>query len=116
MKRILDHDPLSGVTQYHEYDPLTKMTTIETVQDVEPFLERNKQMRNDTEYSKNGIKQEWWHAASIPVVVQYKWLKDYGIDIHNADHAQKVNQMLDSPEWRYLKTTDGRIGKRIKWE
>jgi len=114
MKRLLDHDPLTGVTQYHEYDPLTKRTTIETTQDVTPFLERNKILRYNEDYSRKGIKNEWWHAATIPVVVQYKWLKDHGVDIFNKDHAQKVNQLLDSPEWGYLKTTTGKIGKRIK--
>lgn len=116
MKRILDHNPLTGVTQYHEYDPLTKRTTIETVQDVAPFLERNRVLRNDDSYSQKGIKNEWWHAATIPVVVQYKWLKDFGVDIFNNDHAQKVSQLLDSPEWAYLKTTTGKIGKRTKHE
>ena len=116
MKRILDHDPLTGITQYHEYDSLTKRTTIETVQDVTPFLERNKMLRNDENYSRDGIKNEWWHAATIPNVVQYKWLKDYGVDIYNPDHTQRVNQLLDSPEWSYLKTTAGKIGKRITHE
>ena len=115
MKRLLDFNPLTGVAQYHEYDSLTKKTTIETVQNVDRYLERNKCLRDDESYSKEGIKKEWWHAASIPVVVQYKWLKDYGVDIFNKDHAQKVNKLLDSPDWRYLKTTEGRIGKRIQW-
>jgi len=115
MKRLLDHDPLTGVTQYHEYDPLTKRTTIETVQDVTPFLERNKIRRNNEDYSREGIKNEWWHTATIPVVIQYKWLKEYGVDIYNKDHAQKVNSLLDSPDWKYLKTTTGRIGKRIQF-
>ena len=115
MKRLLDYNPLTGVAQYHEYDSLSKKTTIETVQDVTPFLERNKIFRDSDSYSKGGIKNEWWHAASFPVVVQYKWLKDYGIDIYNKDHAQKVNSMLDMAEWKYLKCTNGRIGKRIQW-
>lgn len=115
MKRLIDHDPLTGVSQYHEYDPLTKRTTIETTQDVTPFLESNKIFRDCDDYSKKGIKNEWWHTATIPVVVQYKWLKEHGVDIYNKDHAQKVNQMLDMPEWKYLKCTNGRIGKRIQW-
>ena len=116
MKRLLDHDPLRGITRYHHYDPLTKKTTIETVQDVSGILDFNHERRKDESYSKRGIKEEMWHAARIPVIIQYKWLADYGIDVWNKDHQDKVDKMLDDPEWRYLKTTTGKIGKRIQWE
>lgn len=108
MKRLLDYDPFTGVSTYHEYDPMTDRTYIETVQDVEPFLENNKRLQNDTDYSRKGIKREWWHAATIPISVQYQWMKE-GIDVMNKDHWPAVKRKLQDPEWRYLKTTTGRL-------
>lgn len=108
MKRLLEHDPLTGITQYHYYDPLTKETTIETIQDVEPILEMNRSLQNDNDYSKSGMKNEFWHAARIPNNVQYQWLKE-GIDIFNKDHWPKVKQKLNDPEWRHLRTSLGKV-------
>lgn len=108
MKRLLDYDPLTGITQYHHYDPITKTTTIETIQDVEPFLEMNKSMQNDIEYSRQGMKNEFWHAATIPVLVQYQWLKE-GIDLFDKEDWPKVRAKLNDPNWRLLRTSLGRV-------
>lgn len=108
MKRLLDYDPETGVTEIFHYDNQTGDVHIETRQDVEPILERNKALRNDEEYTKKGIKEEMWHFAHIPIVVQLKWLKKYGAE---NDPMKKGNEkllfsLLDDPEWRYLKTTN----------
>lgn len=108
MKRLLDYDPLTGITQYHHYDELTKVSTIETIQDMEPFIEMAKDLQNDSEYSKKGMKNEWWHAATIPVLIQEQWMKE-GIDLYNKDHWPKVKAKLNSPDWRYLRTSLGRV-------
>lgn len=108
MKRLLDYDPLTGITQWHHFDEMTGKTTIETVQDVEPFIEMNKKMRNDADYSRRGMKNEFWHVATIPIVVQEQWLKE-GIDIHNNDHWPAVKRKLNDPEWQYLRTSLGRV-------
>lgn len=108
-KRILDVDPFTKTITYHHYDELTDETIIETVQDVSPFLERNKRLRNDEDYKKRGIKNEWWHVGSIPQVIQEKWLREYGIDCFNKDHWPRVRRLLNDPEYRYLTTTTGRI-------
>lgn len=109
MKRLLDYDPITGVTQYFHYDELTGDWGIESVQDVEPILELNKALRNDTNYSKNGIKNEFWHVARIPVIVQEKWLREEGLDIYNRDHWKRVQRKLNNQEYKDLRTTDGTI-------
>jgi hypothetical protein len=45
-------------------------------------------------------------AASIPVVVQYEWLKRYGINVFDSDHEEGVRRLLNDPEWRYLRTSE----------
>ena len=104
-KRLLSVDPLTGLMTWHSYDPLTDETIISYTADSSPILEGNKMMANDPEYSKQGIKQEFWHYATIPVEVQMDWLINKGVDIYNRDHNAKVSQLLNDPEYRYLKTT-----------
>jgi len=109
MKRLFDYDPMTGITQYFHYNENTGGWGIESIQDVEPFIERNKKLQNEQDYSKQGIKREWWHVATIPIVIQEKWLREDGIDIYNKDHWQKVKQKLNDPDWKYLRTSLGRI-------
>lgn len=106
-KRLLFTDPITGLMTWHEYDALTDETHISYSADSKPVIERNKAVQNDTEYSKKGIKQEFWKYAEIPVEVQLDWLINKGVDIANRDHAKKMFQLLNDPEYRYLKTTSG---------
>ena len=103
MKKLLGNDYLTGISTYHSYDHHTKITTIESMQDVEPFIEKNKALHN-TDYQRQGIKNEWMHAATIPNIVQMKWLKEYGVDIYNKEHMPKIRKLLNDPDYRYLKT------------
>lgn len=108
MKRFLDKDPITGMEAYHAYDHSTGLAHIQTVQDVEPVLERNKALQN-TDHSKKGIQKSWWHCASIPNVIIEKWLNEYGINFYNKDHWPAVKKLLNSPDWRYLRTGSGKL-------
>lgn len=109
MKRLFDYDPMTGITEYFHYDEKSGKWAIETVQDVELLLDLNKAKQNNTDYSKDGMKREWWHVATIPPVIQLKWLREDGIDIYNKDHWPRVKQKLNDPDWKYLRTSLGRI-------
>ena len=106
MKRLIDIDPLTGIQTWHHYDPLTDETVIHEIQDVEPYLERAKQLRNDEDYSKDGIKNSMWHYAHIPAIFVTKLLTEHGLDVFNKDHAKAVFKILNR-EYPALKTTRG---------
>lgn len=114
-RRVLDHDDQTGVTTWFSYDDATDTSYIEEVQDVEPYLEAMKSLQNDAvsgrlnDYERRGIKNDWMHAASIPIGVQYKWLRELGVNLHNKDHWPAVRKLLNSPDWRYLRTGNARI-------
>jgi hypothetical protein len=108
-KRILDHDPYTGITTYHSYNHDTKQTLIERTQHIAPILDRNKALAADSSYRQQGMKESWWHAATIPAIVIEKWLKEEGIDVFNEDHMPKVKAKLNSSEYAYLRTSTGRI-------
>lgn len=92
---------------WFSYDSQTDETIISYTADSSPILEVNKKMANDAEYTKEGMKQEFWHYATIPVEVQMDWLINKGVDIYNKDHTKKISQLLNDPDYRYLKVTAG---------
>lgn len=104
-RRLLSSDPLTGIDTFHEYDAGTNETNIIHIGDSEPYLEANKRLANDNEYTKRGIKNEWWKYASIPPAVQVKWLIEHGVDVYNKDHGDAVLKLVNHPDYAYLKTT-----------
>lgn len=99
MKRLLDFDPDTGLTTWHDYDDTTDTTFISYDQDVAPILDANRDAANDA----TGPMGEMVHVASIPVSVQLKWFVEKGVDVLNPDHQTAVARLLDDPDWRYLK-------------
>ena len=108
MKRLLDRDPYTGISTYHDYDELTDETTIATVADVEPILEENKVVQN-TPGAFRGQTNEFWRVASIPNALIHKWLVEEGIDVFDKDHWPAVRRKLNSNEYRHLRTGGGRV-------
>lgn len=72
-------------------------------QDVEPILDHTARLRNDG-IADRGIKQDMWHYACIPPVVQMEWLVKYGVDFNKKDHLPAVLKLLNT-EYKRLKTT-----------
>ena len=107
MKRLFDHDPETGITEIFHYDWQTGDAHIETLQNTRPIVDENVKLQNDTSYSDAGIKNEMWHFARIPIVVQLQWLQKYGPenDPMRAGNEKLLFSLLNDPEWRYLKAT-----------
>lgn len=104
-KRVIDHDPLTGITTWFEYHADSDTSVVGREQDVEPILEMNKALALSDNYTRKGFRENWWHYATIPNVLIEKWKIEEGIDVFNKDHARRVYQKLNAPEYRYLKTT-----------
>ena len=106
MKRVVDYNPHSGITMSMDYNPDTDTTTvIHEFDDVSAALDRNKALANDSEYTRQGIKDGFWHYAFIPNSIIHKWMIEEGINVYRTEDERKVFQKLNSPEYRYLKTT-----------
>ena len=108
MGELLGYDPLTGIKTVHHYDHDTQITRIERIQNIEPILERNKELAK-TDIEAKGIKNNWWLAGTIPNIIIEKWLNEYGIDFFNKDHWPAVKRLLNSPDWRYLRTGRGKL-------
>lgn len=48
-------------------------------------------------------------VASIPLIIVEKWKRELGIDIMNKAHMPKVKQLLNDPEYRFLRTHESVI-------
>ena len=96
------------MTEVFHYDQLTGDAYIETIQDVDPLIDQNKDLQNDDSYSRNGIKNDMWHFASIPISVQMRWLNEYGSQDWpmRPGNEKLLFRLLNSPEWKYLKATN----------
>jgi hypothetical protein len=106
LKKLLDYDPLTGLKQIFHHDSATEVSMIETVQDVEPFLEIAKAARNDEDYSKDGIKENWWHIAYLPDFIIIKMINEDGVNIYNRNDWPKLGQLLND-KYSKFKMTDG---------
>ena len=107
--RSLGVDPLTGLETIHHYDEQTGYTHIEYKQDITKQIDLNK-ARHNSDYQKKGIKEEWMHAAHIPDIVQIQWMRKYGINnIHHEEHWPLIRKLLNSAEYKYLKTGTARL-------
>ena len=82
-----------------------KLIVAESMQDVEPILERNKALRGETQ------KSDWGrHVASIPNVILVKWLNEeyargnVALRMFTPEFNQLVARKLRDPEWAHLRT------------
>jgi hypothetical protein len=78
---------------------------VETRQDVEPIIERNKLLAGEPQRSGWGR-----HVASIPLVIIQKWLdEEYArgnvtLRPFTPEFNQLAKRKLQDPEWKYLRT------------
>lgn len=103
--RFLDYDPNTGLKEiYHKTD---KGFAIQTIQDVKPILERNKQLMNDDSgHYRNG---NYHHVASIPLVVVEQWRKELGDDPMAKHNRKWLIAKLNDSENKFMRTKGGKL-------
>lgn len=105
-KQILSYDPETRTTEYHYYDHSNRKTYFETVQDCEGIIEANKRKQNSHNTSMFQQKGDYYHFASVPNSVLLKWKNELGIDFNRKEDLPKIEKLLNSNEYRYLRTVD----------
>ena len=53
--------------------------------------------------------RELRHVATIPAIIQLRWRELYGIEVWNRNHWPGVKRLLNDPDWRWLRSSDGRL-------
>ena len=103
-RRLIDYDPLTSEAVWVEFHG-DEMVMHQT-QDCSTVIEANKRLQNSDEYSREGMKKDWWHYASIPNAIAHKWLVEDQINIFTREGRERMfREKLSQPEWRYLKAT-----------
>jgi hypothetical protein len=108
MSLLLDIDPLSGAIETFDYDEHTDTIIIKRTCDVQPIIDRNKELDNHSD-GWVGEGRDMRLAASIPTEVAYKWLVEKGVNCWRKEHWPAVRKLLNDPEWRYLRTGSFRL-------
>jgi hypothetical protein len=104
---LIDHNPQTGLKKYigdNPDDPEGCLVRYEqSAQAIQQILDRNKAVQNDSWDRKSDM----WHAAHIPIGVMYEWKVKHGVDAWNysscEDTKRRVNALLNSNEYRYLR-------------
>ena len=99
MRRKLDDGQI-----FHWHEP-TKEMAIEHVQDIQPLIDSNKRLQQEDHH----IADDFRLSARIPMTVYYEWKSKYGVDLFNPNHKEGVKKLINSPEYKYLKTTNRKI-------
>ena len=99
MKKKIDKNQI-----FHYHNP-TGEFAIEHIEDIQPLIDSNKKLQQEDHHRAD----EFRLSARIPMTVVYEWKRTYGVDLFNKNHKEGVRKLLNSPEYRYLKTTNRRI-------
>lgn len=107
MSLLLDVYP-DGAYETVEWDYANGQAVIRRFSgDLQATIDRNKELLNhgnDRIRTPDGMDMR--HVASVPVDVQYKWFADYGIRAWDKEDWPAVKRLLNSNEWRYLRTSE----------
>lgn len=104
MAKTYEYNPDSGV--YYELEDNLQNPGelfVRPIQDVQPVLDFAKDKRNSG-LNDRGIKNDWWHYATIPPIVQVQ-MKEKGIDFHKKSDMPKVLKEINE-NYPHLKMTD----------
>ena len=95
---------MSGLVSKALYDAGERKFTFVRVQDIEPYLEHNKQLRTMEQ------KGDWRHTSSIPNVILMRWLNEEidrgykGLRLYSKEFDKIIQRKLKDPDWAYLRT------------
>ena len=95
MKRKIDSNQI-----FHFHEP-TKEFAIEHIQDIQPLVDSNKNLQENDHLMRDELRL----SARIPMTVYYEWKNKFGVDVFNPNHKEGVKKLLNSADYRYLKTT-----------
>ena len=105
--RLIDLNPLTGEAVWFT-DNHDGTFAVTHTQDTTPVIEHNKALANHEERSRKGIKDGWWHYASIPNIVIQKWNTEINGNILDRRNAKELFKRLNHPDYKYLRSTHGK--------
>lgn len=102
-------DALGGIVRTVEYDYSDDIIIFGGIQDVEPFLERNKSLYNDGTKGDSAGKNFRRVASIPPIVVEELYRRGIWPQAKNGWDRTKLRKWLNDSENRFFRTAPGRI-------
>jgi hypothetical protein len=104
---LISYDPNTGLKKYigdHPDDSEGCLVRYEQdARSIQKIIDANKASQIDN----TGPMGDFEKAASIPIGVMFEWKQKYNVDAWNYttcdDTRKRVNQLLNSSDYRYLK-------------
>jgi hypothetical protein len=92
-KRLLEYDPLTKTSTWFEGNGKGGFSICQS-QDVEAHLEKAKRLRNNAEYKRQGIKNDWYHFATVPMTVIHEIMLKYGLHWDRKEDIPKFEKII----------------------
>ena len=114
---IFSHREINDVTGAVEtwyYNPDTQGWKIKTTHQIGDILKQNQAQANASVHQLRYGKEMLHHVAEIPNGVITKLMREEGVNVFSNDPEQvkKLRRLLDSPDYRYLKSTVKMLSRR----
>lgn len=109
----------TGIVDHYADGQITKLFhrlhdgdwAYETIQDCESIFDANKEAQQHC--STWSADRSMRLDARIPLIFRQKWMDIYGVDFldNDPDVQDRVDRILDSSEWRWMRTNTATLGK-----
>lgn len=106
MAKKLYLDTSEGIVEHLIFDESEKRNIVQRTSDITANIEQNKAEYLTRRQNQDGLGEK---VASIPLSVVLLWQEQYGVDVMNRNHQPAVTRLLNSSEWRHLRTAPGRL-------
>lgn len=98
---LVDDGSFNGLRKWmraSDEDEGTVQVSYEQV-NLKQLLDDNKRAQNETLDRKG----DFWHAATIPPIIEVEWLTKYGVRLNDPNHGPAIKRLLNSGDYAYLK-------------
>lgn len=109
MKQLVDYDADTGVAYYSETDDDTLVTTLQTIQDCQPLLDRNAEDRAVGAYDNPTKEGGWQKEYDLPDTIILELMKK-GINMMKPteDDFRRCAKEIEL-NYPYLKATNKKV-------
>ncbi len=102
MKRELSNT--NGLRTTIEFSDDGKLFNVKKTQDISGHLNFNKELA--AMQGKKSKSECYNQVASIPAIVIVELQTKFGIDVYNPDHMPKLLKVLNSSDYKHLRTNE----------